>query len=233
MWKTIITLAVASGSSFCLASPKIERKLVALNKTEITEPTPNIVQNRFFTKQMRLESGASFGTVLNESYSKTQVTGARVGFFLSEKIGLEYNFVQFRSSDSPDLLALRSQEVCIDLQCRSLEPHFIRLGRMHQGQIVAAPVYGKINLFDSAIIYSDLTFSLGAAQVNTSQGSKWAFTPGFGQRFYFTKSMSLRLDVTDVFLKETISGSKVDIENWRHNWVAQAGLSVFLNGQEP
>ena len=103
---------------------------------------------------------------------------------------------------------------------------------MHQGQIVAAPVYGKINLFDSAIIYSDLTFSVGAGQVNTSQGGKWAFTPGLGQRFYFTKAMSLRVDVTDIFLKETINSSKGSMDNWRHNWVAQAGLSVFLNGEE-
>jgi outer membrane beta-barrel protein len=182
---------------------------------------------------MRIEAGASYGSVLNESYSKTQATGVRLGFFLSEKMGLEYNFAQFRSSDSADLLALRSQEVCIELQCRSLEPRFIRLRKMHQGQIVTAPVYGKINLFDSAIIYSDLTFSLGGGLVNTSQGDKWALTPGLGQRFYFTKSMSLRVDVTDIFLKETFNSSQGAVDNWRHNWVAQAGVSVFLNGEEP
>jgi len=74
-----------------------------------------------------------------------------------------------------------------------------------------------------------LTLSAGLAQVQTTQGNKWAFTPGIGQRFYFSKSFSLRVDVTDVYLKESYVSQGKTRDNWRHNWMAQAGLSVFLN----
>jgi outer membrane beta-barrel protein len=198
----------------------------------VADSGPVVLQNRFFTKQMRVEAGLSAGSVVNESYSQTQAAGARLGLFVSEKIGVEYNFAKFSSKDSADLLALRNQEVCAGTECRSITPHFIRLENLNQLQLVTAPVYGKINLFDWAILYSDLTFSAGAAFLRTSQGSKLAFTPSFGQRFYFSKSFSLRLDATDIFLRDAVTKGIVTAENWRHNWFAQIGISTFLNSGE-
>ena len=232
MWKTIFSLASASCIFVSLTAEARQTKVIALNRTDLTESIPTVVQNRFFTKKLRAEAGASFGSLINESYSQTQSVGGRLGLFLSETVGLEYNFSKFISKDSADLISLRTQEICISQECRSIEPSFIRLKKMHQGQAIWAPVYGKINLLDSMIIYSDLTFGAGIAFVETSQGGKWAFTPGIGQRFYFSKSMSLRIDVTDVLLKESSSAGAVRRENWRHNWAAQAGLSVFLNSWE-
>lgn len=219
--------------SFCETS-KAYGRTVSGNPVQTAETAPTVLQNRFFTKQMRLDVGLSAGTILNESYSKTQSAGARAGLFLSEKIGVEYNFAKFKSEDSADLKALRRQEVCIELECRSIEPSFIRLNRMHQLQIVTAPIYGKINLFDWAILYSDLTLSAGAAQVDSTQGKKWAFTPSIGQRFYFSKAFSLRVDATDIYLKEITSSENTatTTSNWRHNWVAQVGVSAFLNSGE-
>jgi len=228
MWKVTL-LSCAAWNLNCLAAEGSQRRLVALNRVETPDAVPTVIQNRFFTKQYRLEAGASFGSLLNESYSKTQSVGARAGMFFTEKIGAEYNFVNFRSVDSVDLVALRTQEICIEKECKSLEPSFIRLNRMHQLQAVTAPIYGKINLLDTVILYSDLTLSAGLAQVQTTQGNKWAFTPGIGQRFYFSKSFSLRVDVTDVYLKESYVSQGKTRDNWRHNWMAQAGLSVFLN----
>ncbi|NBO38058.1 outer membrane beta-barrel domain-containing protein [bacterium] len=236
MWKKVCELATASAFLFfsnkSLAAAKGATRVVALSSNEISDIAPTVVQNRFFTKQLRAEVGASFGTVMNESYSKTSLAGGRLGLFVSEKVGIEYNFSQFKAVDSPDLTALRMQEVCIALECRSIEPSFIRLNKSHQLQVVAAPIYGKINLLDWLIVYSDLTFGAGAARVATTQGEKWAFTPSIGQRFYFSKSFSLRIDATDIYLKQTLTQGEQTRSNWRHNWVAQVGLSAFLNGGE-
>lgn len=232
MWKTCLTLACASVSPFAWATPKAQTRLVAINSVSSADITPSVVQNRFFTKSLRAEVGLSAGTILNESYSRTASAGARAGLFFNELLGLEYNFAQFRSQDSVDLKALRTQEVCIATECRAIEPSFIRLEKSHQLQIVSAPIYGKINLFDWSILYSDLTFSAGAALVETSQGRRWAFTPGIGQRFYFSKSFSLRVDATDLYLRETLANKGTSTSQWRHNWVAQLGLSAFLNEGE-
>jgi len=232
MWKTTMTIASLGVGSVCHAAPSASGRAVAMVRTEAPAETPTVLQNRFFTKLLRAEVGVSGGSILNESYSKTSAIGARAGLFLTEKIGVEYNYSKFNASDSPDLMALRSQEVCVGTECRSIEPAYIRLSKLHQLQIITAPVYGKINLFDWVILYSDLTFGAGFGHVQTSQGAKWAFTPTFGQRFYFSKSFSLRVDATDVFLRETIKKGTLTAENWRHNWVAQVGLSAFLNSGE-
>jgi outer membrane beta-barrel protein len=232
MRKIICALALASYVPVCFAAGKKSGRLIALNQREISDITPEVIQNRFFTKKLRAEVGASAGAVLNESYSQTIISGARIGLFLSEKVGVEYNFNRLKSSDSSDLLALRSQEVCIDKECKNIEPSFNRLNRVNQLQIVTSPIYGKINLFDSLILYSDLTMSAGFARVDTTQGEKWGFTPGIGQRFYFSRSFSFRIDVTDIYLKETLKYGNLEKSNWRHNWTALAGLSVFLNSGE-
>lgn len=229
MWKTLLALAWASVSAVGIAGPKSDGRLLALATDTGNDTAPTVLQNRFFTKQLRLETGVSAGTILNESYSNTSSFGGRVGLFLSEKIGVEYNYAKFKAADSPDLLALRKQEVCVALECRSIEPSYIRLSKSHQLQLVTAPIYGKINLFDWLILYSDLTLSAGAARVETTQGQKWALTPGIGQRFYFSRSFSLRIDATDVFLRQTVSNGETSLSSWRHNWVAQFGLSAFLN----
>jgi outer membrane beta-barrel protein len=229
MWKTTLTLACASAGAVCFAGPTNKPRTIAMARSEVTESSPVVLQNRFFTKQLRAELGVSAGSILNESYSQTSAAGARMGLFLTEKVGIEYNFAKFKSRDSVDLLALRSQEVCAGTECRSIQPHYIRLEDLHQLQMVTAPVYGKINLFDWAILYSDLTFSAGMGRLRTSQGNKWAFTPSVGQRFYFSKSFSLRLDATDVFLRDSVKSGVITTENWRHNWIAQIGLSAFLN----
>lgn len=232
MWKKICALTLVSYAPVCYGANKKSGRLIALNQREISDITPEVIQNRFFTKKLRAEVGASAGAVLNESYSQTQIAGARLGLFLSEKVGIEYNFNRFKSVDSSDLLALRAQEVCIEKECKNIEPSFNRLNRVNQLQLVTAPIYGKINLFDSVILYSDLTLSAGFARIDTTQGEKWGFTPGIGQRFYFSKSFSFRVDVTDIYLKESLKYGNQEKANWRHNWTALAGLSVFLNSGE-
>ncbi|MEN9827345.1 MAG: hypothetical protein RI953_3090 [Pseudomonadota bacterium] len=232
MWKTTLSLAFAGASSVCWAGPQTGGRLIAMTTNSLADAAPTVLQNRFFTKQLRLETGVSAGTILNESYSSTSSFGGRLGLFLSEKVGIEYNYAAFKAADSPDLQALRKQEVCVALECRSIEPSFIRLTKAHQLQVVTAPIYGKINLFDWLILYSDLTLSAGAARVETSQGQKWAVTPGIGQRFYFSRSFSLRVDATDIYLKQSVTNGETTVSNWRHNWVAQFGLSAFLNSGE-
>jgi outer membrane beta-barrel protein len=232
MWKTTLTLACAGAGAVCNAAPLTQGRAVAMARTEVPESSPAVLQNRFFTKQMRAEFGLSAGAILNESYSQTQAAGARAGLFLTEKLGVEYNYSKFSSKDSVDLIALRGQEICIGAECKSIEPRYIRLINLHQLQVVTAPVYGKINLFDWAILYSDLTFSAGFGRLQTSQGNKWAFTPSFGQRFYFSKSFILRMDATDVFLRDVVKNGVFSSENWRHNWIAQIGVSAFLNSGE-
>lgn len=190
-----------------------------------------VLQNRYFLKAMRPEVSLFGGTVLNEAYSKTYAYGARVGNFFTEYFGLDYAYTRFTSQDSADLNAIRAVEYCSDVNCeqkKRLEPSFVRLESAHSVLATLAPIYSKTSLFSQYILYSDIYFSAGVAQLSTSQGNKTAFVGGFGQRFYFAKSFNIRLDGWDhIFTEErqTLNGTK---SSTRHAWVVALGVSAFL-----
>lgn len=96
MWKISVLLALAGLSSVCQAADNREGRLVALSRTEISDATPTVIQNRFFTKKLRAETGASFGTVLNESYSQTKTVGGALDSSSLKRLELNttlHNFV--------------------------------------------------------------------------------------------------------------------------------------------
>lgn len=75
-----------------------------------------------------------------------------------------------------------------------------------EASALAAPLYGKLNLFDQMILYTDIYFGLGLARVDTEQGVKSAITFAGGQRFYFSESFSVRVDIRNRRLQETRGG---------------------------
>lgn len=191
-----------------------------------------VLQNRYFLKALRPEISVFGGSVLNESYSSTYSYGARAGLFLTEYLGVEYTYSGFSASDSTDLKAIKNFEYCpVDKPCTEkmyLEPSFTRLKSSHAGVITFAPIYSKISLFSKAILYSDIVFSIGGAQVKTDQGSKTAIVGGIGQRFYFAKSFNVRFDATDHIFEETRINKGVSKKSTRHAWVVSLGASAFL-----
>jgi outer membrane beta-barrel protein len=204
-------------------------------------PPIKVLQNRFFKKALRPEVSGFVGTVLDESYTKTYSVGARLGFFFNEWVGFDYTYAYFDVEDSADLQALKSFEVYVcnsssgvdgELQKCQLTPSHVRLGSLHALTGTVAPIYGKINLFDSMILYSDIYFTAGSGLLDTSQGEKIPIILGLGQRFYFANRYSVRIDGVDhIFQQERENqqgGKSVKKVSTKHAWVVSLGLSAFL-----
>jgi outer membrane beta-barrel protein len=90
---------------------------------------------------------------------------------------------------------------------------------------IAAPFYGKLNLVDKWIIYTDLYVTGGASRVETAQGDKTAITLGAGERFYVGKGLSLRIDFKDRIYNETRSEQKTR----KNSYSVDFGASYFFN----
>ena len=193
------------------------------------EKPVKVLQNRYFLKAMRPELSAFGGVVLNESYSRTSLFGARVGLFPTESWGIEASFGKFVASDSADLKALKQLEY-YDQKGKPLriEPSYVRLESVTSLTANFVPVYGKINLLDWNIIYSDLYVNGGVGLVKTSQGNKNALVVGVGQRFYFAKSFNVRVDATDHIFRETRDNLGQLKQSWHHGWTVTVGISAFL-----
>ena len=91
-----------------------------------------------------------------------------------------------------------------------------------------APIYGKINLFDLLILYSDIYVSAGLGSLQTNQGSKTPFIFGVGQRFYFAKRFNVRIDAWDHVFEQERENLGAKKKSIKHAWTVTLGASVFL-----
>ncbi len=202
-----------------------------LNPDEIrgvdTKKQVAVLQNRYFLKAWRPEVGILAGTILNESYTKTTLTGLRVGMFFNEWVGAEYQYIKASVSDSDDRKALN------ELQYRkkddpntliSPDPEVNPVSGMNDISVIAAPFYGKVSLLDWTIIYADIYGSAGISSVNTSQGTRTAASYGGGMRLYWAQRWSSRLDFRDRTYTETRASQNVR----KHNWSVDFGVSYLF-----
>jgi hypothetical protein len=156
------------------AAAQTEVPIAPESQTVLPPPPVKVLQNRFFNKALRPEVSIFAGTVLSEAYTDSSLLGARFGFFVNEWVGAEYTFASFQVQDSADREALRKIEVyqkkdqvsnsgdCAEDFCKStISPSYVSLEQLHAFTATLAPIYGKINLFDQLILYSDIYASAG------------------------------------------------------------------------
>lgn len=191
----------------------------------------SVLQNRFFLKSLRPEVGFMTGTILNESYTSTVATGLRLGMFMGEWAGVEMQWLTTSVRDSADRKALNN------LKYRPLEgdatssstivspdPDVNAVHGMRDLAAVAAPFYGKLNLFDKMIVYTDVYLTAGLSKVETDQGQKTAILLGAGQRLYLYDSFSVRFDFRNRMFNET----RAEANHRRNSWAVDVGASYLF-----
>ncbi|MBF0440793.1 MAG: outer membrane beta-barrel domain-containing protein [Oligoflexales bacterium] len=201
-----------------------------LKPSEIRGKTTNnpvsVLQNRYFLKKGRPEVGLIVGTSLNESYTDTSMTGIRSSIFLNEWLGLEFQQINTKVKDSADRTALnmiKYRKLGTD-EIVSPDPEVNKIHGITDANVIVAPFYAKMNLMDEVIIYSDIYMVAGISKVDTDQGNKTAMEIGGGERFYWEKSISFRVEYRDRIYTETRAG-----ENSRKNAHSiDFGLSYFF-----
>lgn len=188
-----------------------------------------ILQNRYFTKALRPELGISYGTITNEAYTDTALFGLRGAIFLNESLGVELQTFNASVADSDDRKALRKityyrREADGSFVQGILDPEVNQIKKVMDLSAIFAPFYGKLNLADFLIVYSDVYFTAGVSRVDTDQGDLNALNYGAGQRFYWAKSLSMRIDFKARTYTETRNGG-----DYRKNtYSVDFGLSYFL-----
>lgn len=192
-----------------------------------TKNTPvSVLQNRYFLKAMRPEVGIFAGTMLNEAYTNTKYFGLRGSLFITEWIGAEVQYVTTSVSDSDDRIALSQ------LKYRRLEedtivspdPEVNPINSVIDATAVFAPFYGKLNLLDMFIVYTDLFLTGGLSKVTTDQGDHIAFAFGSGLRLYFSDKWSAHIDYKDRIYSEKRAGK----DSTKHAYSFDIGASYFF-----
>lgn len=186
----------------------------------------SVLQNRYFTKTFRPEFGIAAGSFVNQAYTDTQLFGARAAVFFNEWLGVELQAIQTNVTDSDDRRALNKlQYRKLDSQdVVSPDPEVNSIQAVTDVNAIFAPFYGKLNLLDNFIVYSDLYLTGGFSKVATDQGDLNAVSWGVGQRFYWKKNLSFRIDARDRVYRETRNLE----EYTKHTYSVDFGMSYFF-----
>jgi outer membrane beta-barrel protein len=185
-----------------------------------------VLQNRYFLKAYRPEFSLVAGFMLDEAYTNTTTMGARAGMFLNEWFGFEVTQLQTRVSDSEDRKALNNLHYPVvspqtgnssnataangsqttQVTMVTPDPEVNAIHSVTDFTLEAAPFYGKLDVLNKWIIYTDLYATAGMTHLETDQGSKAGEIVGLGERFYIGKSWSVRFDFVDRIFTETRAG---------------------------
>lgn len=200
----------------------------------------SVLQNRYFLKAWRPETGLMVGTIMDEAYLESNTFGARASLFFNEWLGFEVQGVRTSVSDSADRRALKElkyrpldegnssnalpdgveEEITV-----SPDPEVNAIYGYTDFAAIYAPFYGKLNFLNQWIVYTDVYVTGGYAKVDTDQGPKNSFTLGIGERFYFGESWAVRVDYRDRIFTETRAGQ----ETRKHMQAVDLGASFFFN----
>ena len=198
-----------------------------------------VLQNRYFTKTLRPEVGLLVGALMDEAYLETQVYGMRTGVFITEWLGIEAQMVRTKVSASQDRKALDGMKFrpLDDTQSGdavpndneiitvSPEPEVNPIRSMTDFYGVMAPFYGKLNLLNKWIVYTDMCLTAGLSMLETDQGDKTGMILGIGERFYVGQALSFRIDFRDRIFSEERAGNKAR----RNSYSIDFGTSYFFN----
>lgn len=225
----------------CLVSPA---RAIDLNPNEIRGKTAKepvtVLQNRFFLKTFRPEFGLMAGMLVDEAYLNTSIYGSRGGMFLNEWLGFEFQTLRTKVADSDDRKVLQRKKTlkpdtsgdavpATNAQGEYVfvtsDPEVNAIHSMQDFSVVAAPFYGKLNLLNKWVIYTDLYGVAGLARVETDQGDKTGISLGVGERFYIGKNWSVRLDIKNRMFREVRQGH----DSQKNSYAFDLGASYFFN----
>lgn len=202
------------------------KKLSNLNQLELFDDIATI-QKRFLPKTKRFEGFIGISTTINDAFFSQNGLNGRLGYYFSERWGVEANVGWFKSSDKAVTTSL--QNIAVNTGGQVATDLFYCL------DIKWVPIYGKYAYFNKKIIPFDLYFMAGIGKSNVFtrnsslqivQDSPITFQVGSGQIFSISKSMAFRWEVGWNFMNTNnpVQGG-TDLQN---NMFLQLGMSFFF-----
>lgn len=155
-----------------------------------------IVQNRAFPKKGRFGVGLNFSMVNTDPFLNVKSVGGDLNYYISEMFAIQaLGWVDF-SSASP---ALKKFEEENGFTVNTNNPKwFGGLG------LLWIPIYGKLNVLDSGIIYYDFHTGLHAGMRGTETGNSLAFGWSIGQDIFLSRFFTLKIDYRLLYFNQSI-----------------------------
>jgi outer membrane immunogenic protein len=171
-----------------------------MRKAKAVDPQNRIrvVQNREVDRNTRLEFGLGGGLATGgDAYTNTSTYGAQLDFHIVPQLSLGARYNQYSNSDSVEG---RRQKERAETAKQTQNTNFVAPGSDYASRSWLAvanwyPIYGKLNLLDSAIAQFDIYLLGGAGQITLQSGNSMLYTAGGGIGVWMSQHVSLRTEV--------------------------------------
>jgi outer membrane beta-barrel protein len=191
-----------------------------------------VVQNRLYSKSHKVELGFFGGLTSSDPFLNTKQLGGSLGYHISELWAV--HALAWKSFTSPS-----SAQTELSKDLGGALPDTNEPQAFYGGEVGFSPIYGKLSLMGSSIIYYDFHLLAGGGATKTQSGTYMTPLAGLGQQIWVANWMSLRIDYRlmtyqeDVLEKNTGAPTPVGgvVEAGRRNWTNTVTLGVtFLVG---
>ena len=212
-----------------------------------------VIRPKYFTKRKRLELGAQFTGIMNETFIYTFIASGLATFHFNEYIAIEGALGIAASIDKEDKRLLFDQ---FEIKTKIFRTKYLQWASLNW-----TPIYGKWQLSSGHLIYFDTFVSLGFGQT----GIDWIYTDfceqpdadglaagtqspipgnrtvayntilyGLGQRYFLDKKNAFRWDIRghsimfDTLDGECDQSSGSSSQDIHQNITISLGMSRFL-----
>jgi len=204
---TIILILASFSVSYGQAKKVNTRKLIN-NYWSPSKGEYRVIQKRYFAKKDRVNLSLLGGMHINDPYSEGFAASVGLGYFFSESLGVELDYTQSFLEDS------EPQEVLNRNSTGAASFAYGRTTNSFGARLIYSPIYAKMSLLGTNLIYFDLMFSIRLAMVNyeqiteDSEPTESSFSGGFGvhQLFYVTKNIAIRVDFLNDWYSSDVLG---------------------------
>ncbi len=203
----------------------LEKKYWAPKDTDFS-----VVQNRTYKKEQRFSGTLLGGPIINDSYSKGINFNLSGNYFLSERIGVELSYLHYNLGDN----VLTSEFI----NRYGAFPDHNKARRFVGAAFNWVPIYAKVSLLGSKILYFDMAVSPGVgltfydqiASGGNQSKSSVTLTLDFTQMFFLSTNFAVRIDLKNHLYQEQVlnyTRGTYSKDQSVHNFLLLFGLTYF------
>ncbi len=164
----------------------------------------DVVQNRTYSKAKRVAVSLGYGTLLNDSYRRSNNLSVSGNYYFSERYGVEVNFTSTEPNDTKMVTTFEDRY--------GATPNHGKVTGYYGASFNWVPFYAKMSLLGQRILYFDMAFSPGLGLTTydqqTDSGAKAASSPTLSfdvsQSIFFSKNLAFRVDFKNRWFQEEV-----------------------------
>lgn len=176
----------------------LEKKYWAAKDTDFS-----VVQNRTYTKAGRFSLSGGYGTALNDTWSSNPTYDLMANYYFTDRYGIQLEYSSTSSKDNGAAERLIAQNGY---------PNHNKYKQFYGAAFNWVPIYAKMSLLNSNIIYFDMAISPGLGMTEYEQqmdiGNARVWTPtatlDISQHYFLSKYFALRLDFKNRWYQEDL-----------------------------